>query len=47
MTLDEVLKVFGILSSTGVLAGGWGLCKWGFGIERRMIRLEMKNGIRP
>lgn len=45
MTFDDLVRVACMLSSTGVLAGGLGLAKWGFGIERRMMRLEMKMGV--
>jgi hypothetical protein len=34
-----------LLNSSGVLAGGLGLLKWGLRTERRLIILEVKNGI--
>lgn len=41
----EVLAWAGLLSGSGVFAGGIGFCKWCFGIERRVYRLEVKNKI--
>lgn len=31
--------------STGVLAGGLGLLKWGLTTERRLLKIEVKLGI--
>lgn len=32
--------------STGILSGGIGVLKWAFSVERRVMALELKNGIR-
>lgn len=42
MTALELVQV---LTSSGVLAGGLGLLKWGLTTERRLLKLELKNGI--
>lgn len=39
------LAIVGALAG-GVLAGGAGLFKWGIGIERRVLRIEIKSGVR-
>jgi hypothetical protein len=44
MTFDDVVKVFSLVSSTGVLAGGLGLLKWGLAVERRLFRIEVMQG---
>jgi len=31
--------------STGVLAGGLGLLKWGLAVERRLLKIELKTGV--
>lgn len=46
MTFDQVVQVFGLVSSTGVLAGGLGLLRWGLATERRLMMLEVKLGIK-
>lgn len=38
------LAIVGALAG-GVLAGGAGIFKWGIGIERRMLRVEIKTGV--
>jgi hypothetical protein len=43
MTFIEGLQ---LLTSSGVLAGGLGVLKWALSIERRMMRVELKNGIK-
>jgi len=40
------LAVVGALAS-GVLAGGVGIFKWGLGVERRLVKIELKTGIEP
>jgi hypothetical protein len=45
MTFDEALKIVSLISSTGVLAGGLGILKWGLTVERRLFRVEVKAGI--
>ena len=39
------LELISLLTSSGVLAGGLGILKWGWNTERRLIVLEMKTGI--
>lgn len=34
-----------LVTSTGVLAGGIGLLKWGLAVERRLVLIEVKTGI--
>jgi hypothetical protein len=41
----SALELASVLSSSGVLAGGLGVLKWALGIERRVMTLEVKNGI--
>lgn len=38
------LAVVGALAS-GVLAGGVGMFKWGLGVERRLVKIEVRTGI--
>ncbi len=38
------LAVVGALAS-GVLAGGVGMFKWGLGVERRLVKIEVSTGI--
>ena len=38
------LAVVGALAS-GVLAGGVGMFKWGLGVERRLVKIEVHTGI--
>lgn len=38
------IAIVGALAG-GVLAGGAGLFKWGIGVERRLVRVEVKQGI--
>lgn len=43
--MDQVaLAVVGALAS-GVLAGGVGIFKWGLGVERRLLKIEVQTGI--
>jgi hypothetical protein len=32
--------------SSGILAGGLGLLKWGLAVERRLIKIEVKTGVK-
>lgn len=41
----SVLDALQLLTSSGVLAGGLGILKWGLSVERRLIKLEVKGGI--
>ncbi|MGB9109650.1 MAG: hypothetical protein WCC39_13275 [Telluria sp.] len=41
----SALELVQVLTSSGVLAGGLGLLKWGLATERRLLKLELKNGI--
>jgi hypothetical protein len=34
-----------LVMSSGILAGGLGLLKWGLATERRLYKLEVKTGI--
>jgi hypothetical protein len=43
MTLIEAIQM---ANATGVLAGGFGLLKWGLTVERRLLFVELKTGIR-
>lgn len=38
----SALEAFQLLTSSGVLAGGIGVLKWAFGIERRMMKIEVR-----
>jgi hypothetical protein len=40
------LEAFQLMTSTGVLAGGIGVLKWALSMERRVMKLEVKTGIR-
>lgn len=42
MTAIEVIQ---LVTSSGVLAGGLGLLKWGLAVERRLIRMEITTGV--
>lgn len=42
MTIMEVVT---LLTSSGVCAGGLGILRWGLSVEKRVMRLELKNGI--
>lgn len=41
----SALEFIQVVTSTGVLAGGLGLLKWGLAVERRLIKVEMKIGV--
>ena len=38
------VAVVGALAS-GVLFGGVGMFKWGLGVERRLVKIEVQTGI--
>lgn len=44
MTAIEAIQ---LVTSSGVLAGGLGLLKWGLAVERRLYRIEVKTGVSP
>ena len=39
------LELIQLVTSSGVLAGGLGLLKWGLATERRLLKVELKLGI--
>jgi len=39
------LEAIQIVTSSGILAGGLGLLKWGLTVERRLLKVEVKTGI--
>lgn len=41
MTIIEFLQ---LVTSTGVLAQGYGVLRWALRIERRLMKLEIKGG---
>jgi hypothetical protein len=41
----SALELFQLVTSSGVLAGGLGLLKWGLTTEKRLLKLELKLGI--
>jgi hypothetical protein len=43
MTFDQVVQVVGLVTSSGVLAGGLGLMKWALAVERRLMAVELKT----
>lgn len=43
MTFEIVVQVFGLVTSSGVLAGGVGLLKWALAVERRLMAVELKT----
>ncbi|MBV6324357.1 hypothetical protein [Duganella violaceipulchra] len=47
MTFEIVVQVFGLVTSSGVLAGGLGLMKWALAVERRLMTIEVKTGVKP
>lgn len=42
----SALELISLLTSSGVFAGGLGVLKWAFKTERRLLVLEVKNGIK-
>lgn len=43
----SAVELIQLVTSTGVLAGGLGLLKWGLAVERRLVLIEVKMGIKP
>lgn len=43
----SAVELIQLVTSTGVLAGGLGLLKWGLSTERRLVMIEVKMGIKP
>lgn len=41
----SAVELIQLVTSTGVLAGGLGLLKWGLAVERRLVLIEVKTGI--
>lgn len=41
----SALELIQIVTSSGVLAGGLGLLRWGLATERRLLKLELKTGV--
>lgn len=39
------LEVLQLVTSSGILAGGLGVLKWGISMERRVMRCEVTLGI--
>jgi hypothetical protein len=39
------LELFQLVTSSGILAGGLGILKWGLTVERRLVKIEVKMGI--
>lgn len=42
----SALELISLLTSSGVCAGGVGILKWSLRMERRVMVLELKNGIK-
>jgi hypothetical protein len=42
----ELLAWAQVFASLGAGGAGMGVLRWGFGVERRLIRLELRNKIR-
>lgn len=47
MASISLIEAISLLTSSGVFAGGLGVLKWAFRTERRLMMLEVKNGIKP
>lgn len=41
----SALEVLQLVTSSGVLAGGLGLLKWGLTVEKRLLKIEIKTGV--
>lgn len=41
--MADFLQLLQLGMSTGVLAGGIGIAKWAFGIERRLLTIEITS----
>jgi hypothetical protein len=43
----SALEAMQLVTSSGILAGGLGLLKWGLTVERRLLKIEVKTKITP
>lgn len=43
----SALEAMQLITSSGILAGGLGLLKWGLTVERRLLKIEVKTKITP
>lgn len=41
----SALEAIQLITSSGVLAGGLGLLRWGLAVERRLMKVEVKIGV--
>jgi hypothetical protein len=41
----SALEVLQLVTSSGVLAGGLGLLKWGLTVEKRLLKVEIRTGV--
>lgn len=41
------LEAVQLVMSSGILAGGLGVFKWGLAMERRLMLIEVKTGVKP
>jgi hypothetical protein len=41
------LEAIQLANNLGIFAGGLGLLKWGLSQERRLMKVELKLGIKP
>ncbi|MGL5181203.1 hypothetical protein [Herbaspirillum huttiense] len=42
----SAIELFQLATSTGVLAGGVGVLKWAFSIERRLMKIEVLTNVK-
>lgn len=42
----SAVELIQLATSTGVLAGGLGIVKWAFSIERRLMKIEVINNLK-
>jgi hypothetical protein len=42
----SALEFFQLATSSGVLAGGVGVLKWAFSIEKRLLKIEILNTVK-
>ena len=45
MSLAEGIQVVQAVGSLGLFSGVIGLIKWGWMVERRLLKIEMKTGV--
>lgn len=43
----SAIEAIQLVTSTGILAGGLGLLRWGLAVERRLLKIEVKTGVMP